>query len=146
MAAFRCDNYGFICKLSLPLMLRDIKISSNATIREDHILLVYQRFKERDSHDAKGLSITTHLDSSALWRPRLHAVPLKTSGRKYLHFPIRLDIQTSRRFYQRGNTNKGREQIFYCHLFFLKQTRAPNNCLISLQSSDSKQSRFICCK
>lgn len=46
MAAFRCDNYGFICKLSLPLMLRDIKISSNATIREDHILLVYQRFKE----------------------------------------------------------------------------------------------------
>lgn len=37
MAAFRCDNYGFICKLSLLLMLRDIKISSNATIREDHI-------------------------------------------------------------------------------------------------------------
>lgn len=32
-AAFRCDNYGFICKLSLPLMLRDIKISSNANIR-----------------------------------------------------------------------------------------------------------------
>lgn len=37
MEAFRCDNYGFICKLSLPLMLRDIKISSNAAIREDHI-------------------------------------------------------------------------------------------------------------
>lgn len=37
MAAFRCDNYGFICKLSLLLMLRDIKISSNASIREDHI-------------------------------------------------------------------------------------------------------------
>lgn len=37
MAAFRCDNYGFICKLSLPLILRDIKISSNAAIREDHI-------------------------------------------------------------------------------------------------------------
>lgn len=36
-AAFRCDNYGFICKLSLPLMLRDIRISSNAAIREDHI-------------------------------------------------------------------------------------------------------------
>lgn len=37
LAAFRCDNYGFICKLSLLLMLRDIKISSDATIREDHI-------------------------------------------------------------------------------------------------------------
>lgn len=37
MPAFRCDNYGFICKLSLPLMLRDIRISSNVAIREDHI-------------------------------------------------------------------------------------------------------------
>lgn len=46
-----------------------------------------------DSHDTKGLSITTHLDSSVLWRPPLHAVPLKMSGRKYLHFLIRLDIQ-----------------------------------------------------
>lgn len=52
-----------------------------------------------DSHDAKGLSITTHLDSSVLWRLSLHAVLLETSARKYLHFLIRLDIQTSRRFY-----------------------------------------------
>lgn len=69
-----------------------------------------------DSHDTKGLSITTHLDSSVLWRPSLHAVPLKMSGRKYLHFLIRLDIHTSRHFYlwvthkQRQGTN------FYCHL------------------------------
>lgn len=59
-----------------------------------------------DPQDAKGLSITTHLDSSVLWRPSPHAVPLKMSGRKYLHSLIRLDIQTSRRFYQRETQTK----------------------------------------
>lgn len=37
MKAFLCDNYGFICKLSLRLMLRDIKMSSDAAIRGDHM-------------------------------------------------------------------------------------------------------------
>lgn len=69
-----------------------------------------------DSHDTKGLSITTHLDSSVLWRPSLHAVPLKMSGRKYLHFLIRLDIQTSRRFYQRVTHKQRQRANFYCHL------------------------------
>lgn len=69
-----------------------------------------------DSHDTKGLSITTHLDSSVLWRPSLHAVPLKMSGRKYLHFLIRLDIQTSRRFYQRVKHKQRQRANFYCHL------------------------------
>lgn len=69
-----------------------------------------------DSHDTKGLSITTHLDSSVLWRLSPHAVPLKMSSRKYLHFLIRLDIQTSRRFYLRVTHKQRQRANFYCHL------------------------------
>lgn len=63
-----------------------------------------------DSRGAKGLSITTHSDSRVLQRLSLHAVPLQMSGRKYLHFLIRLDIQTSRRFYQ-WITHKQRQRF-----------------------------------
>lgn len=69
-----------------------------------------------DSHDTKGLSITTHLDSSVLWRVSLHAAPLRVSGRKYLHFLIRLDIQTSRHFYVRVARKQRQRANFYCHL------------------------------
>lgn len=69
-----------------------------------------------DSHDTKGLSITTHLDSSVLWRPSLHAVPLKMSGRKYLHFLFQLAIQTFRHFYLRVTHKQRQRANFYCHL------------------------------
>lgn len=67
-----------------------------------------------DSRDTKGLSITTHLDSNVLWRPSLHAVPLKMSGRKYLQFLIRLDIQTSRPFNLLVTYKQSQRVHFYC--------------------------------
>lgn len=86
-----------------------------------------------DSRDAKGLSITTHLDSSVLWRPAPHAVPLKMSGRKYLHFsfvwifkhqapPFSFSV-----FYQQATQTKAE----HCHLISLKQTEY--NCSSSAQ-------------
>lgn len=81
-----------------------------------------------DSHNTKGLSITTHLDSSVLWRPSLHAVPLKMSGRKYLHFLIRLDIQTSRHFYLWVKHKQRQRANFLLRPHPLKQTGAVYNC------------------
>lgn len=76
-----------------------------------------------DSHDTKGLSITTHLDSRVLWRPSLHAAPLKMSAGKYLQFLIRLDIQTSRHFYLRVTHKQRRRTNFLLLSHPREQTR-----------------------
>lgn len=100
-----------------------------------------------DSHDTKGLSITTHLDSSVLWRPSLHAVPLRMSGRKYLHFLIRLDIQTSRRFYLRVTHKQRQRANFYCHLIPWNRLELCTTVSIKpLIKNRRAFSRFMCCQ
>lgn len=59
MAPFRCDNYGFICKLSLRLMLRDIKnkLKCEGFTDDDVFWFLLKKKRKRktcDSHDAEG--------------------------------------------------------------------------------------------
>lgn len=81
MAAFRCDNYGFICKLSLHLMLRDIKISWNAKASQR---MMFAASKNMGFSWRRGLSLRTGSDSTALQRHPACS-KLASSASKYLH-------------------------------------------------------------
>lgn len=129
MAAFRCDNYGFICKLSLLLMLRDIKISSNGSIREDHVC-----WRSADSNNMRFSRHQRSVNKHSFRQPCAAEAPRRVQSRSkclrqniYI-FPVRLDIPTSRRFHPRVTHKQRQRTNFYCHLIPWNLTGDVYNC------------------
>lgn len=116
MPAFRCDNYEFICKLSLPLMLRDIRISSNAAIREAHICWCSTNSKSM-WFSQRQRSVNNHLfRQQCAWEICAACSLAQDVCKKIFTFSHLLRFSNIKAFFSIRGQQKTNRADFYCHL------------------------------